>query len=524
MKRQEDLVLAIDCGTQSLRALAFNPYGELIAKEKIEYQPYVSVHPGWAEQDPGIWYRALILACSRLANNSEVFKRIVAITVTSQRDSMICLDDKDEPLRPAILWMDTRKAHAPYIPRNVSRLGYRVIGMEESILRTQEAAACNWIRQNEAEIWSKTRHFVQVSGYLNHRLTSEYADAIASQIGHIPFDYRNQCWARAGHLNARMFFVEPEKLSTLVESGNQIGTITKKAAIETGLPAGLPVIAAGSDKGCETLGCAVIDSSRAALSFGTTATVQTTTERYIEPLRFMPAYPAPIPGRYNPEVEIFRGYWMISWFKNQFAYKEVLEAAKRGIPAEKMLDTLLEQTPCGAHGLVMQPYWTAGLKQPSAKGAIIGFGDVHERAHVYRSIIEGLAFGLREGLEAIQKRSGQKVTSLRVSGGASQSDSICKISADVMKIPIERGSTFESSGLGAAMCAASALGWYDSIPIASLAMAGKMTVFEPVKSNCNLYEELYRRVYKKMYRSLHHLYEEIRDISGYPERPRRASS
>ena len=82
MKRQEDLVLAIDCGTQSLRALAFNPYGELIAKEKIEYQPYVSVHPGWAEQDPGIWYRALILACSRLANNSEVFKRIVAVTVT----------------------------------------------------------------------------------------------------------------------------------------------------------------------------------------------------------------------------------------------------------------------------------------------------------------------------------------------------------------------------------------------------------------------------------------------------------
>jgi len=177
----------------------------------------------------------------------------------------------------------------------------------------------------------------------------------------------------------------------------------------------------------------------------------------------------------------------------------------------------------------MQPYWTAGLKNPSAKGAIIGFGDVHERAHLYRAIIEGLAFGLEEGLEAIERASGEKVRALRVSGGASQSDSICQISADVFNLPLERGDTFEASGLGAAMCAAAGLGWYPGVAEASAAMSSisspsstassSRRVFEPDPENAALYAELYRRVYKKMYRALEPLYESIRNITGYPERP-----
>ncbi|MBU1079906.1 MAG: carbohydrate kinase, partial [Spirochaetes bacterium] len=236
-------------------------------------------------------------------------------------------------------------------------------------------------------------------------------------------------------------------------------------------------------------------------------------------LAFMPAYPAAIPGRFNPEVEIFRGYWMIAWFKNQFAYKEVVEAEARGVQAEEMLDSLLRETPAGGHGLVMQPYWTAGLKSPSAKGALIGFGDVHERSHLYRAIIEGLAFGLKEGLESIERVSKKKVESLRVSGGASQSDAICQISADVFDLPIARGETFEASGLGAAMCAAAGLGWYPGVAEASVAMSSRARAFEPDPKNARLYGELYGRVYKKMYKALSPLYESIRDITGYPERP-----
>ncbi len=512
--------VTIDCGTQSLRVLVFDASGALKARRKVEYEPYYSVKPGYAEQDPELWWRALAEAVrGLLEDDPRALDGVAAAAVTAQRDSMVCLDEDARPVRPAILWLDARKAPRPYRPGLLAALGLKAIGMEEALARTQESGKCSWLRLNEPEEWARTRAYVQVSGFITARLTGEFADSVASQIGHLPFDYRRQRWAAPSHRNARMFPVEPEKLPRLVPPGTELGRVSRAAAEATGLPEGLPVIAAGSDKGCETLGMGVVDEDAASLSFGTTATIQTTSRRYLEPLRFMPSYPAPLPGAYNPEVEIFRGYWMITWFKNQFAYREVERAMALGLAPEALLNELLEATPPGCHGLVMQPYWTAGLKTPAAKGAVIGFGDVHERAHLYRSIIEGLAYGLKEGLDRIERVSGRHVRLLAVSGGASQSDQICQISADVFNLPLVRGTTCETSGLGAAMCAAAGLGWYPGVREASLAMASHARSFEPDARNAALYAELYGRVYRKMYRALAPLYEEIRDITGYPEKP-----
>ena len=176
----------------------------------------------------------------------------------------------------------------------------------------------------------------------------------------------------------------------------------------------------------------------------------------------MPPYPALLPGFYNPEVEIFRGYWLITWFKNEFAHQEVLEARDKGVPAEEILDRLLVQTPPGAMGLMAQPYWAPGLALPDAKGAIIGFGDVHTRAHVYRAVIEGLGFAMYDGLARIEKAGGVKARKASVSGGASQSDEICKITANIFNLPMIKGRTHETSGLGAAIVTAVGLGIHSS--------------------------------------------------------------
>lgn len=514
-----DVVLAIDCGTQSLRALVFDVTGRLLAREKVEYEPYVSPAPGWAEQDAEIYYRSLVTACRRLRErHGPLMERVRGVGVTTQRDTLICVDGEGRALRPAILWLDQRRAEPCYRPGRAFQAALTVIGMHEALARSQEASRISWIRQNEPEVWKKTAHVLQVSGFLNLRLTGERADSVASQIGHIPFDYRRQQWARSEHLSARIFPIERERLPRLLRPGETIGRITDQAAEETGLPEGLPVIAAGSDKGCETIGMGVVDCSMAALSFGTTATVQTTSRRYFEPISFMPAYPALIPGAFNPEVEIFRGYWMITWFKNQFAYQEVLEAQRRNLPPELMLDELLKQTPPGAMGLVMQPYWSPGLDNPNAKGALIGFGDVHTRAHVYRALIEGLSFGLLDGLEAIKRKSGRRVERLTVSGGASQSDEICQIAADVFDRPLVRGRTHEASGLGAAMAAAAGLGFYPSVEAAISAMKVYQHEFRPRQQASALYRELFERVYRRMDRALGPLYREIRDIVNYPQR------
>jgi sugar (pentulose or hexulose) kinase len=158
------------------------------------------------------------------------------------------------------------------------------------------------------------------------------------------------------------------------------------------------------------------------------------------------------------------------------------------------------------------------LKMPSAKGAVIGFGDVHDRAYLYRAIIEGLAYGLRDGLHAFERAGKVKVRELAVSGGASQSDEICRITADVFNLPLVRGATYETSGLGAAMVTAAGLGMYPSVGDAVAAMARRAEVFEPEPGRAELYEKLYTRVYRKMYPALEPLYEAIRDITNYPER------
>ncbi len=514
-------ILSIDCGTQSLRTMIFSIEGELLAKQKVAFEPYISLQTGWAEQESEIYWNALTAACKSLKTEyPNYFESVVGVGITALRNSMVNIDENGKPLRPVITWLDQRKAKQVYFPNFWMKLIIAAIGIGDSLNKAQRDGKCNWIRQNQPEIWQKTNKYIQVSGYLNFRLTGKLIDSVASQIGYIPFDYKRQKWGNPKDLltfSAKLYPVESSKLSTLKKPGEILGTISEIAAKETGLPVGLPVIACGSDKGCETLGMGVLNAQMASLSFGTTATIQTTSKKYLEPIKYMPAYPAAIPGLFNPEVEIFRGFWMIKWFKEEFAHKEVKKAKKKGIPEEEVLDELLEQSPPGAMGLMVQPYWSPGLSEPAAKGAMIGFGDVHKKPHIYRAVIEGLLYALQDGKEKIEKVTNTKVKKLAVSGGAARSDKVCQIAADIFNLPILKGETEESSGLGAAILVAYGTGKYDSIETAVQNMVRYKSEFRPNSAHVELYQRLHDKVYKKMYKTLEPLYHEIRKITGYPE-------
>lgn len=517
----EKTVLSIDCGTQSLRAMLFSPEGELLAKERVAYEPYSSPKPGWAEQDPEIYWNALAESCRKLRENvPEYFDKIAGVGVTTLRNAMVNVDENGVPLRPAMIWLDQRKAVPDYKPAVPMKLVIKAIGIGDTLDKAQRDGKCNWVRQNQPEIWERTYKYLQVSGYLNYKLTGEFKDSVAAQIGHIPFNYKKQKWGNPNKplvFSAKLYPVNKKKLPELVKPGQLIGKISKNASKETGLPENLPVIACGSDKGCETIGMGVLNTDMASLSFGTTATIQTTSKKYLEPIRFMPSYPAVVPGWFNPEVEIFRGFWMITWFKNEFAQKEVEQAEKEGIPAEEALNELLCEAPSGSMGLVVQPFWSPGLSEPAAKGAMIGFGDVHKKQHIYRAVIEGLMFALRDGKEKIVKVSKQEVHKLAVSGGASQSDEICQIAADVFNLPIVRAQTSETSGLGAAIVTATGTGIYHSMDEAVKKMVHYTREFQPNHEHVEIYNRLYEKVYRKMYKVLEPLYQQIREITGYPE-------
>lgn len=515
----DPLILAIDNGTQSVRALLFDLRGELVAKSQVPLPDYRAPQPGWAEHEAEGFWQALCLACRRLwALPGADPERVAGVAVTTQRGTVLHLGRDGRPLRPAITWMDQRRtSEAPPIGP-LWRTAFKLARVADTIDILRGEAEVNWVRAHQPEVWEATGKVVLLSGYLNYRLCGEFVDSAASQVAYLPFDYRRQRWAGPRDWKWQALAVAPAMLPELVAPGARIGAITAQAAQETGIPEGLPLLAAAADKACEVLGAGCVAPHVGCLSYGTTATINTTSRRYVEVTPFVPPYPAALPGAYSTEVQVFRGYWMVNWFKEQFGHHEQSRALLEDVAPERLFDELAETVPPGSMGLMLQPYWTPGIRVPGreAKGAIIGFGDVHTRAHVYRAILEGLAYALREGKEGIEKRSRVPITELRVSGGGSQSDAAMQLTADIFGLPTARPHVYETSGLGAAIDAAVGLGLYPDFTAAVDAMTRVGRVFEPIAANRAIYERLYREVYLKMYRRLQPMYRDIARITGYP--------
>ncbi len=390
--------------------------------------------------------------------------------------------------------------------------------MTETVAYLQAEAEANWIRTYQPDIWEKTAKYLFLSGYLTYLLTDRLVDSISCQVGYIPFDYKRQAWSRSYDWKWQAVPMKRSLLPDLVPAGNLLGEITKKAAEATGIPAGLPLIAAASDKACEVIGSGGVSPNIACLSYGTAATINTTHKKYIELIPMIPPYPSAIPGHYSLEMQIYRGYWMVSWFKQEFGHLEMGLAAQRGMTPEALFDEMVNPIPPGSHGLMLQPFWSPGLKVPGpeAKGAIIGFRDVHTRAHLYRAILEGLAYALREGASRTEKRSGVKINELRIAGGGSQSNVAMQLTADVFGLPASRPHVYEASGLGAAIDAAVGLSLHPDFTSAIVAMTRTAETFEPNLQNYAIYDQLFQQVYLKMYQHLRPLYESINQIS--PER------
>ncbi|HOG11466.1 MAG: FGGY-family carbohydrate kinase [Smithellaceae bacterium] len=518
-KPSGEMILSFDAGTQSIRAALIDASGNIAQIVKRRIEPYFSPEPGWAEQHADYYWKMFCEACRELLDKSDKSSReaIVAVTLTTQRATMINLGEDGRPLRPACLWLDQRKANAEEIVPSFAKPLLKSIGLWDRLNNAVQSCPSNWIQQHQPEIWRQTHKYLLLSGFFTFMLTGEYADSAACNVGYLPFDNKTYQWAGRFDLKWRLFPIEKEKLPRLVKPCEVLGRITARAGEETGIPAGLPVIAAGTDKGCEMLGAGCLTPDTGCLSFGTTATFNTTTTKYIELLSMIPPYPASVPDTYYTEVMIYRGFWMVSWFRDEFGMLERKIAEKNNIAPEKLFDQLIEKVPPGSMGLILQPYWSPGTNtDPYAKGSIIGFGDVHNRAYLYRAILEGLVYGLREGAELTQKRTGTAVSRLRVSGGGSQSDMAMRIAADIFGLPAERPHTYETSALGAAIDAAVGLGLYPDFPSAVKAMTRVKEVFEPVAENHRIYDRLYREVYLAMYGRLRPLMEKIQDITGYP--------
>ena len=443
---------------------------------------------------------------------------LAGVALTTQRGTVVVTDEAGEPLRRAMVWLDRCRAEG--LPRIGGKWGiaFRAAGVTETVATFMAEAEANVIAREEPETWAQVRHYLLLSGFLTHRLTGEFVDSVASQVGYLPFDYRGLRWAGPGDWKWQAVPVDPAWLPRLVPPGDALGVISEAAAEATGIPAGLPLIAAAGDKACEVLGSGALEPGSAPSRWARRRRSTRPTVGTSRSSRSCPPYPAAIPGAYSLEVNVYRGFWMIEWFKREFGGAEVARAELEGVEPEALFDELIATTPPGSMGLILQPYWSPGVRipGPEAKGAVIGWGDVHTRAHLYRAILEGLAYALREGAERTVKRTKVPIRELRVSGGGSQSPAAVQLIADVFGMPTSRPHTHETSGLGAAIDAAVGLGLHPSFEAAVASMTRIAETREPRPMAHDTYEQLYRGVYLKLYERLRPLYSEIRRITGYP--------
>lgn len=515
MSNGNDLVLTIDSGTQNVKAAVFDLNGKQLALSRLANEPDSAPCPRWVEHDPEDYWEKMRAAVREVLNAiGPDIKHLKAVGLTSQRGTVIPMDANGKVLRPAIVYLDARVNEGLEPTGGFWGLFFKAIGRKSAIEYVRNHSRFLWIKQNEPEIYRRTHKFMQVASFLNYRLTGQINESIAMMVGMFPLDYKTfKFYPFKGIHDA--FGVAPAQLPELKQPQSITGYITRDAAEKTMIPEGLPVVVSGGDMQAALIGMGITDEKYASLVLGTTVGMNIPSKKYIndKDIIFLP-WPSAIPDEYILEVGVGGGLVTVSWFVRELATHEALLSQEKKRSPEELLDDAIRDIPPGSLGLLVQPYWTPPFHRPQARGAILGFSMAHTRAHLYRAILEGLAYEIRFGYDAIHKQTGITLTEIRVSGGGSQSDMLLKILADVFGIPTIRTQVSESAALGAAICAAAGAGLLSDFRVGIEKMVHIKDRFEPEPESHKIYETMYK-TYLDIYPRVGDLYQRTESIASH---------
>jgi sugar (pentulose or hexulose) kinase len=514
-----ECVVGIDIGTTSSRVNLYDVDGTLLAEGTASHQ-VSHPHPGWAEEDAADWWQAV---CAASAEALEQFlqprSRIAGLAITSMRQTFICLDRHLQPLRPGILWYDTR--HAAQVDWVRSHIGsqtvYRLTGSPPGRRAIYKAM---WLKEHEPDVYHATAHILFVPDYVLLRLTGQLmtTPGVSCASGCLDVAAKTR-WASDFIVQCG---VHPDKwLPDIRLPGTVAGYVTEEAAAETGFLAGTPVVLAAGDQACGNLGVGVCQPGLLGINGGTSCALQTPSESL--PLdeamsAFVDFSPA---GYYVAENGITSGTAALTeWFRDGFGQPE---SARAGDESElwEMLYDLASEAPPGNMGLMLVPYLRGAngpLWDPRARGVLVGLLTGHGRPHLMRALLEGLAYESRRILESMERGTGEPIHAVRTYGGASQNDLWNSIFSDVLGRPVAATTEPAPVSLGAAIAAGYGVGLYASPVDAAQGMVRIRTQYEPDPDRTALYEDLYQNVYVHLYDRLADLVRHVSRATTHPER------
>lgn len=491
--------LGLDISTTSSKALLVDEHGAVVASASAPHS-LQTPRPLWSEQDPAEWWAAVTLAIRTALQKAGITdESVAAVGLTGQMHGLVLLDEQGHVLRPAILWNDQRtQAQCDEIHRRIGR--ERFIQITGNVALTGfTAPKILWVQQNEPEIYARARHVLLPKDYIRYCLTGVYAMDKADGAGTVLFDLRKRTWSE--EVLAELG-IPAEWMPPTFEGPEFTGQVSAEAAALTGLRPGTPVAAGGGDQAAQAVGVGAVEPGVVALTVGTSGVVfATTPAALIEPEGRLHAFCHAVPGMWHFMGVMLSAAGSLQWYRDtlapQMSFDELLGEA--------------EHIPPGSEGLLFLPYLSGErtpYPDPLARGAWVGLTLRHNRGHMTRALLEGVAFGLKDSFTLIREveqagQAGQagSIGQIRASGGGTKGALWRQIMASVLEAELVTVNTAEGAAFGSALLAGVGAKAWASVPAACAAVIQPTGSTQPDPAQVEAYRRAYPH-YRELYPAL----------------------
>ncbi len=480
--------LGIDIGTGGSRALLVDAGGEVVAGVTALHDDIAMAEPGWAEQDPDNWWDAAVEAIQGVvAKAGASGDDIAGIGFSGQMHGLVLLDESDQVIRPALIWCDQRSQPQVDWINQTAGADFVLEQTANPVLTGFTAPKLLWVREHDAPSYERTRKMLLPKDYVRFRLTGDYAGDVSDASGTALYDVVNRRWADP---LVDQIGIDRSILPPVAESQDVVGKVSASAAAKTGLMAGTPVVAGAGDQAASAVGNGIVEPGLVSCTIGTSGVVFSHMDQVAyDPGGRVHTFCHAVPGKWHV-MGVTQGAGLsLQWFRNQLARDAVARAAETGVDPYDLLMDEAATAPAGSEGLYWLPY-LMGERTPhldaTCRGGWIGMTAKHTRAHLIRSLVEGVSYSLKDCLDIVESL-GIEVSAVRASGGGARSPFWRDVLAGVFDKPIATLQTQEGSAYGAALLAMVGSGQFASVGEACAATIKEQSQTAPDASLAGVY-------------------------------------
>jgi xylulokinase len=504
-------LMGVDIGTSGTRALLIDEAGKLVASATAEH-PLSLPAPGWAEQNPADWVGTAIATIRQVLAEAEIGGgEVKGIGLSGQMHGSVFLDASDEVIRPAILWCDQRTGkQCDWI---TSKVGRETLKAEicNPVLTGFTAPKIVWLRDNEPANFERLRKVVLPKDYIRFVMTGEYVTEVSDASGMALLNVPERRWS---DVVIERIGLSKEMLATVMESPEVTGKVSASFAQATGLAEGTPVVGGGGDQAAGAVGNGIVEPGVVSSTVGTSGVVFAHLERPAmdEEMRTHTFCHA-VPGKWHVMGVMLAAGGSLQWFRNQLCSEEMAVAARLGRDPYELLTEAASRAPVGSEGLMFLPYLSGErtpYPNPNARGVFCGVSLRHDKRHMARAVMEGVAYGLRDSFEIIEAM-GVEIREVRASGGGARSRFWVQMQADATGRPHAYINVDEGPAFGVALLAGVGTGVWKTVPEACRAAIQVRETLEPDAENLAFYNRGYL-AYQSLYQRLEDTFDELAEL------------